>query len=486
MTIRKRMLHGSAMIAAGQMIGKGLSLVRNVIVARMVMPADFGIAATFGITTSLIEMSTEFGKGYQVVQSEGGNSPEFMAVTHMLSAIRGLINALILFVLAAPLANLFNVPQATWAFRWLALYPLLKNVIHFDTFRIQREVKFAPTVFVEVASQTVATLIAWPLTAWLRNYSALLWLILIQQAAAMVCTFLVAKQPYRWKWDKTYARKIVRFGWPLVLTAVFMFCTYQGDRMMIGSASKFFSAAHYTMSDLGLYSAAFTLSLVVASAVTAAIAAPLLPVMSQAQGDPPRFARRYSLSVQTIAVLSGALAILFILGGKAAIHFLYGQRYVGAGIFIGWLGAAQALRILRGVTAFAAIAKGDTTNSLIANMVRATALIGVVIVAAYGGRLIYMCAVGLGTEVLAVLTSIILLRTKHGIPMRLALVPFAVTCAAMLLAALAANSGLSLAGMPAAIVACVVGTLLLLAGAAFVFPELRRELQYFGWKSVAS
>src|SRR5271170_6136213 len=127
MTLRKKMLQGGVLVAAGQLMGKALSLARNVIVARLVSPANFGIAATFVIIVTLIEMISDLGVGTLVVQSANGEDPSFMASAHLVNALRGILNSVILFALAWPLAMLFNVPQAAWAFRWLALYPLIKN-----------------------------------------------------------------------------------------------------------------------------------------------------------------------------------------------------------------------------------------------------------------------------------------------------------------------------------------------------------------------
>jgi O-antigen/teichoic acid export membrane protein len=471
------MFQGGALVGIGTLLSRGFSLVRNIIVARHVSVADFGIAATFVIIVTLIEMISDVGIGTLVVQSEDGDDPEFLGTSHLINVFRGVMNSAVLFACAYPLALVFGAPEATWAFRWLALYPLLKNISHIDISRVQREMRFWPQTISDISSQLLATIVAWPLAAWLHSYSALLWLILIQRGAASVASFILATRPYQLKWSAKYAKRIFAFGWPLLFTGIVMFCVLQGDRVVIGTASRIFSRAHYTMKDLGRYSAAFTLTLVLGSGLNSIVTSLLLPLLSQAKADPERFARRYAVCVQSLAFFGGALGILFILGGKPIIVLLYkNEEYLGAAAFMGWLGSTQALRLIRAASTVTAIAKGDTTNSLVSNIVRASSLVGVFIVAAYGGSIVLMCVCALVAEVMALTVSMIQLHIQHKISIWSGIGPTAVAGAAMLLAAATVGTGISVKMAPA-IAACVIETMILTVVSAIVFPGLRRELQ---------
>ncbi len=477
MTVRRQMIRGGATVALGQLAGKVLSLVRNVIVARLITPADFGIGATFVIIVSLLEMLSDLGIGTLVVQSEEGNSPNFLHTAHLVNAARGVLNGLILFALAGPCSLLFNVPQAAWAFRWLALYPLMRSFSHLDVYRFQREMRFAPNALVDAVSQLITTGLAWPLTAWLQDYSALLWLVLAQRVIATVGSFVVAKWPYRWRWDRRLWGTIYSFGWPMMIAGLLLFCILQGDRIVIASASRFFPRAHYTMTDLGLYSAAFTLSVAVGSGLNGIVTSPLLPLLAQVQSQIDRFSRRYALSVQVLALLGGAVGITFIVAGKFAIALLYGTKYAGAEALIGWFGATQALRLIRAGPNIAAIALGDTRIDLIGSSVRAASLGGVLIVASFGGGLVWMCVCGAMAEFLALVVSAERLQARHRIPSRIILWPLVIVILSMFVVAVVANHMPESRGWATTLIACSAGSSGLALVSAVIFPELRRELQ---------
>jgi len=242
-------------LGSGQVLGQAFALLRNVIVARMVTPADYGIASAFMVTVQLLESLSDLGTGTYVIQSPHGDDESTIDTAHAVNAFRAVINAIVLFGLAWPVSALFGIPEARWAFQCLALWPLLNGIAHLDLSRLQRQMRFHQAVTDEVASQAAALMLAWPLAYWLRDYSAILWLLLIQRLVATGASFLLAERPYRWGWNRTYVREMFAFGWPLIINGGLMYVIFQGDRLLIG-ASQHFSSRAYTLSDLGIYSVA--------------------------------------------------------------------------------------------------------------------------------------------------------------------------------------------------------------------------------------
>ncbi len=166
---------------------------------------------------------------------------------------RGLFASVVLFAIAGPVALLFKIPEVTWAFRLLAVVPLIRSFAHFDIFRLQRQMRFGPSVWADAGPQVVTVILAAPLAMWLGDYRVMLFLVLLQVTAATFISHLTAKRPYRWAWDRVQARRIINFGWPLLINGLLMFFILQGDRAIVGAA--------FDMQVLGWYSAAFALTL---------------------------------------------------------------------------------------------------------------------------------------------------------------------------------------------------------------------------------
>jgi len=194
-SLRRSILKGAALLSAGQAVGQGLSFVRNIIVARFVCPADFGIAATFAITVSLLEMVSDLAADKLLIQAKDGDEESLQATAQAWQVLRGVCAAALLLLLAWPFAALFHVPQAQWAFYWLAAVPLLRGFVHLDIRRLQRHMQYWPAVLAESGAQLLATAAAVALAWWLRSYAAMLWIVILQSAALTLGSHLVARRP---------------------------------------------------------------------------------------------------------------------------------------------------------------------------------------------------------------------------------------------------------------------------------------------------
>src|SRR5262249_16026779 len=158
-----------------------------------------------------------------LIQAKDGDDETFQNTAHFLAAVRGIWNSLLFLVLGGPLSVLFGIPRAAWVFQCLALVPLATGFSHLDLIRRHRELQFGPFIRVELGSNTVALLFAIPLALWLRDYSAMLWILNIQAISYCVASHLVAERSYRWAWRRDYMKRMFSFGWPLLVNGLLMF-----------------------------------------------------------------------------------------------------------------------------------------------------------------------------------------------------------------------------------------------------------------------
>ena len=483
MKVHKLIFKGGLTVGLSQAVVQACSFIRNVIVARLISPQNYGIAATFAMTFYLLEMISNLGMETLLIQAEDGNEPRFEQTAHLMLVLRGLINAAFIFVLAGPISTLFGVPQARWAFRCLALTPLLKSWNHLDTFRFQREMRFGPTVTVDVSSSIFMTLAALPICWWRRDYSAMLCLLILQAASSMVMAHFVAERRYAWAWDARYARRFFTFGWPLLINGLLMYGIFQGDRFVIGAAHRLFARSSLTLTDLGVYSVAFGLTMAPTMLVANVSSTLFLPYLSSVQKVRGQFERRYHAFSQLITFVAATISIPFIVTGGWLVILIYGHKYGAAAAFIGWLGAMWALRIVRVAPTLAAMALGDTRNSMVSNIARSVALLGVVSVAATGGGLSSIAVCGFAGEVLALAVCVGRLQREHGVAAWPFLKPLALSGLGMVLAGLAAASGVARLGW--VISFFVAGALILVQVSTTLFasPGLRSDLRGLALKS---
>lgn len=383
MSVLGKSLKGSVELSMGQILTYGCSFLRLAILARLLTTQDFGIAATFSMTIFLLEKSSNMSLKTILIQDKNGDSESFQGTAHFLTAIRGIILALFLFLLAWPVTHFFKIPEARWAFHCLAMVPLLRGFMHLDVERFVRKMHFRPRIATEVLPQVAITAAAWPMAIWLGDYSALLWLLVAKAVFTLIASHLLATRTYRWAWHKAELIKIFHFAWPLLLNGPLVFLVAEGDRFITG--------AFYTMSSLGLYAAAAGLVAAASGAIIRVTNSIFLPSLSQVQDDSELFLQRYQGIVRTLVIIAAIFSPPFILLGDSAAVLVYGEKYRAAGILVAWLGAAQALAMIRNGPILAAIAMGDTKCVPMQSVIRATG-VGCAFVFAYRGMPLHWIA----------------------------------------------------------------------------------------------
>lgn len=466
------LLRGGARLGAGQAVAQSCGLARNVILARLISPENFGVAAAFAMTYSLLDMMSQLAPDVQVVQAAEGEREEFQATAQAMHALRGLTVAAALLAIARPAARLFGAPQAAWAFLALAVLPLLRGLVHMDLNRAQRHLDFVPAVRAEVASNAVSLLAALPLALWRRDYSAMLFLLLLQAAVYLTVSHFGAQRRYAWRWERAAVRRILHFGWPLVVNGLLMYGIFQGDRLVIGAAPRLFGGNQYTLAGLGVYSAAVTLALAPFVFLSNSAGQLFLPWLSRAADDAEEFRRRYDACGLALAVLAAATALPMIAAAAWLVRTVYGARYAEAAMVLAGLAAMFGLRLLRVPPTLAAMAQGDTRNAMWSNLARSLALAVVALAAAVNAPLAYLPLCGVAGECVALWMSCRRLYQRQGVASEITVRVLPLYAAGLALAAGLAALGKG-GGLLEALVDATGCAALTLGAMLYWLPELR-------------
>jgi len=407
------MLKSGLLLSGANITNAILSLTRNVVVARLISVEDFGIATTFILTMSLVEMVSYVAVERLLVQDKEGDAPHLLATAHTIQLARGAAGTIVLFLASQPIAALFGVPDAAWAYAALAPILLLRGLMNLDLFRLQREMQFVPFVSVEVAAQAVSTVAAAVLAYVLADYRAILFALLLQQLTHTTATHLVARRPYLCGWNAKIALRIGRFGWPLLLNGFLIFGIFQGDRIIVGS--------HIGMVELGWFSVAFSLTLMPTMLAASTLQTFFLPQLARAQDRPAEFEHLAQVTIQVTLMIGAALAVMFALAGPVVLITLYGPRYETSLSILTLLAVMHSVRFAKAGPAVVALAKARTDNPLIANITRFLTLFVAWYLVHNGAGVVAVVVVGIAGEGLAFAVSLTLLRGR----LRLALAPFA-------------------------------------------------------------
>lgn len=359
------MLRPLLTILSGNVASSVLLLFRNILVARMLSLEDFGIASTFILAMSLVEMMSALGLQQQLVQAKNGGDPHLQAALQGFQAMRGVMNAIFLFLLGGWIADFFQTPEAAWAYRGMAVIPLVNGFLHFDTYRMSRQMNYLPT-FLTTALPPLASVLAVPvLYRFWPDYRVMLFALIIQISMTVVMSHLVAKRAYRLAWDRGIIRGSLKFGWPLLSNGALMFLIFNGERAIVGR--------ELGMEALALFGMAFSLSLAPTLVMANTAMSFFLPQLSAAKEESV-FRPLCLTAFEAHFVLGGVIVLGVAILGGPFIHFALGERYAASIPILTWMAIMQAARLMKGGCSTVAMSRAFTANAMAANLIRVALL----------------------------------------------------------------------------------------------------------------
>jgi len=401
----------AAYLTAGQVAAQGLSFGRNLLLARYLTKADFGLAAAFALTIALMELTGRLALGTQVVQAKDGNTETFQRNTHAFQLAAGVFSAVLVWLSSGFMANMLNVPGESWAFALLALIPLLMGMEHLDTARYKREMRFGPGVLCELIPQVIVTLAIWPLILWLEDYRVILWVMIGRAVLQLLLTHALAERKYRLSFDRIIATRIVAFSTPMLINGLFLFLSQQADQLIVGS--------RYSVAELARYAVPASILMVPWSLFARVVGPLMISLLAGVQDRRELFGSKFQLCLEISAVATVLATLPLIVSGEQLAVLLFGQKYAGCGALMALLAVASAFRYLRTAPTAAAMALGDTRNLMWSNILRSISLPLALGAAVAGLRIEWIAGAAVLGEFVALVTSFILVGSRHALPVML-------------------------------------------------------------------
>ena len=362
MSLRARFLKGGVDLTLGFAGQQALTFLRNVLIARLIGPENFGIAVTFAIVLSVLELLSDVGTEQFLIRSPDGEDPALQNALQGFAVLRGIAIGLGIFLLADISARLFSIPDVAWAYRLLALVPIIKGFTHLDMRRFQRRMAYRPSIYVALGGVTAGFVVAVGLAITLRSYEAMLWATLVEITTTVVCSHLVAERPYRIALASPALGRLFAYGWPLLLNGAVLFAMGQGDRIVVGSL--------LSIHGLAIYAAAGALASGPSLLVMRVTGSLYVPMLSSHPRKSSAYVKRYQLCGALTAIAAFAITAPLIIIGPHLVEAIYGSEYKSPALLTAFLGISAGARVLRSWPIAAALATGTTKDILYANVTR--------------------------------------------------------------------------------------------------------------------
>ncbi len=108
---------GAVTLASGSLVEQGARMLRNMLLARIMLPEHFGTAALVTSAIGAIQIATELGVRQAVIQQHHTNPHDLLSAAWLLSVIRGVSLALLIYFAAPAIAYFFSLETHVSLFR---------------------------------------------------------------------------------------------------------------------------------------------------------------------------------------------------------------------------------------------------------------------------------------------------------------------------------------------------------------------------------
>jgi O-antigen/teichoic acid export membrane protein len=327
-SLSKKVVHGGLWVFALRIVNRGLGFIRTIILARLLAPEDFGLLGIGMLSIATIETFSQTGFNHALIQKRG-NINSYLDTAWSISAIRGFIVFLILFVSAPLIAKFFNSKEATLVIRVVSLSTLITGFKNVGVLFFLKKLEFNKQFIYEFSGTFFDLTIAITLAFMLRNVWALIWGGLSGNFIRLFMSYLL--HPYRpkFKISKNEIKDLFGFGKWVVISGMIGFLINSGDDIIVGKIVG--------ITALGIYQMAFLLSNLPATEITHVVSLVTFPAYSKLQQNIQRLKASYFRVLQVTMFFSAPLA-----GGIFILSPEFAQIFMGTK----WLPMVSAVQVL--------------------------------------------------------------------------------------------------------------------------------------------
>lgn len=324
----KSAVKGISWITLLRVLTRVITLVRLAILGRLLTPAQFGY---FGIATlilSFLEIFTETGINVFLIQ-EKGHVKKYINSAWVVSIVRGVVLACIIFLSASIVASFFNAPQAYQIIALIGFVPLIRGFINPAIITYQKELLFHKEFLFRFVLFAVDVIISVYVGFITRNAIAFVYGLIVSAIIEVFLSYILFTTKPKIQLEIKKVKYIIRRGWWVTMTGIFSYFADNGDNLIVGKVLG--------SSALGMYQVAYKFSTLPISEITNVINQVIFPVFSRFSEDKERLWKAF-LKVTLIGSLGA-----FVLGGGI---FIFAKPIIL--IFMGrqWLAAIPAIQVL--------------------------------------------------------------------------------------------------------------------------------------------
>lgn len=317
--LRARVVRGGFWVFALRITNRLLGLARIIILARLLAPADFGLFGIALLAMSALETFSQTGFSAALIQKKQ-DTKSYLDTAWTVQVIRGVVLALVAFVISPYVAGFFDAPAAKPILQVIGLSVLLQGFTNIGVVYFQKELEFHKQFAYMFSGTLVDLSVAVTAAFLLKNVWALVYGLLAGAIVRLIVSYIIHPYRPRLGFNRQQFKELFGFGKWILGSSIIIFLLTQGDDALVGKVLG--------VTALGFYQLAYRLSNMPATEITHVISQVTFPAYSKLQDNLPRLREAYLKVLQLTAFLSFPVAgLIFLLAGDFTKIFL-GEKWM--------------------------------------------------------------------------------------------------------------------------------------------------------------
>ena len=314
-----RMADGALWVVLMRFLVRTLGIISTVILARLLTPADYGLIALAMVLAAAVELFSSFNFEVWLIRHPDPGREHFDTVW-TLSALRGSVTALLLWLFADPLSGFYEDPRLADVVRFIAVGLLLSSFANVGVIKFQRDLKFDRDLLFNASVKLGAFVVTVTLGFLWRNYWALAAGIFTTHLLRLAISYRI--HPYRPRLSLRLWRDVFNFSKWLLAGNFLSFLRMRSDTFMLGKVAG--------AEALGLYNVAKEIANLAASEIVMPIRRVMVPGYAKLQHDFAELKRAFVDGFGVILLLGMPAAVGLAIVADPLIRVMLGPQWVDA------------------------------------------------------------------------------------------------------------------------------------------------------------
>ena len=377
LSLKKLAIKGATWALIGYGATQALRFGSNLVLTRLLVPDMFGLMALVNIVLLGLQLFSDVGIGPSIVQNKRGEDPDFLNTAWTMQVSRGAAIWVIGSLAAWPISLFYEQPALAMILPVSSLTALISGFNSTSLFTADRRMDLGRLTIIELIGQIISIIAMISFAAVKPSVWALVIGGLVGAVTKMAMSHLWNSDiRNRFRWDKSAAQSLVKFGRWIYISTTLGFVLKYGDQLILG---KFLSIA-----DLGIYAIAAMLVKFIEQILNRMAQKVLFPLYSKLNHLSPVELRPKVKKVR-FALMGALLPPLWILVifGPELVRFLFEEEYWTAGWMVQVLAAGLIVFVSSVIGPFY-LAYG---NSFVFMQLQAVRSVLLLVAMAVGGKL---------------------------------------------------------------------------------------------------